>query len=163
MKSSARPLRNLVFFIFSLFMAAAAQSEVNVAFIKPEKFQDVGIRQRDIDRTLHDLEQHLQQLGTKYLAGAQKMKVEILDVDLAGRYESFRLHRTDDVRVMKAADWPRIKLRYTLTDGDKVVRQGEEWVSDVNYLERINTYPESDPLRYEKRMLEDWFRAILKK
>lgn len=158
-----RSLKGLFLLIFTLCTAATARSEVSVSLISPEKYQDVGIHQRDIDRTLHGLEQHLQQMGKKYLPVTQNMKVEILDVDLAGRYESFRLRRTDDVRVLKAEDWPRIKLRYTLTEGDKVLRQGEEWVSDMNYLERVNTYSQSDPLRYEKLMLEEWFRSILKK
>jgi hypothetical protein len=31
----------------------------------------------------------------------------------------------------------------------------------MNYLERPNRYPDSVPLSFEKRMLDDWFRQRL--
>ena len=55
----------------------------------------------------------------------------------------------------------RSKLRYQLKLGDQVLASGEETVSDMDYLQRINAYPTSDPRRYEKRMLDDWFRQRL--
>ena len=37
----------------------------------------------------------------------------------------------------------------------------EETVADMDYLQRINAYPTSDPRRYEKRMLDEWFERRL--
>lgn len=158
MKSS----RSLLYAILSLAATSAAAGEVSVSYLSPEKYQDIGLHQREIDRNLRQLEEHLHQMGKQLLPAGQNMKIEILDIDLAGRYESLRLGRTDDIRVLKAADWPRIKLRYQLSDGHRVLQQGEESISDINYLERVNSYLTSDPLRYEKLMLEDWFKARIK-
>jgi len=58
---------------------------------------------------------------------------------------------------MRAAAWPSIKLQYSLMRNGEVLASGEETVSDMDYLRRINTYPASDPLRYDKWMLDDWF------
>ncbi|MBS0322272.1 MAG: DUF3016 domain-containing protein [Proteobacteria bacterium] len=60
---------------------------------------------------------------------------------------------------MTDTTWPRIKLSYSLEQDHKVLKQGTEVVVDMNYLEHINSYPADDPLRYEKHMLDDWFRA----
>ena len=48
-------------------------------------------------------------------------------------------------------------LRYTLTENGQVLRSGEAKISDMNYLHRINRHWDSESLRYEKRMLDEWF------
>lgn len=154
---------NLIFLLLSLAAPNALAGDVGVAFLAPEKYQDVGIHQHDIDRNLRALEQHLQKLGKQLLPPTQTLKLEILDIDLAGRYEPWQPPPLHEVRVMRsnAATWPLIKLRYTLSEDSRVLKQGEESVTDMNYLDRIKTYDDSDPLHYEKRMLEDWFRDRL--
>jgi hypothetical protein len=62
---------------------------------------------------------------------------------------------------MREVTWPSIKLRYQLKLGDEVLAAGEETVADMDYLRRINAYQSSDPRRYEKRMLDDWFQQRL--
>lgn len=155
---------NSVFFLFlSLAAPTTLAGDVSVAYLAPEKYQDVGLHKTDADSNLRALEQHFQKLGKRYLPSSQTLKVEILDIDLAGRYEPWQSPPLHDVRIMRSngAAWPVIKLRYTLSEGDRVLKQGEESVSDVNYLDRVKTYSESDALRYEKQMLEDWFRDKL--
>lgn len=154
---------SLLVLLLSLTAPTALASDVGVAFLAPEKYQDAGLNQSDIDRNLRTLEQHLQQLGKRYLPPTQTLKLEILDIDLAGRYESWQPPPLHDVRIMRSsgAAWPMIKLRYTLSEGDRVLKQGEESVTDMSYLDRVKTYSESDLLRHEKQMLEDWFRDRL--
>lgn len=43
--------------------------------------------------------------------------------------------------------------------GGKQVAGGEEWVADLNYTHGLSTRMDTDPLRYEKRMLNLWFKA----
>jgi len=62
---------------------------------------------------------------------------------------------------MRTVTWPSIKLRYVLKQGEQVLAGGEETVSDMAYLDHINSYPSSDPLRYDKRMLDRWFQQRL--
>jgi hypothetical protein len=60
-----------------------------VTFVDPGHYRDAAF-QRDYqadDAVLKGIEQHLQHLGSRYLAPEQKLSVEILDIDLAGRFE----------------------------------------------------------------------------
>jgi hypothetical protein len=66
-----------------------------------------------------------------------------------------------DVRIMRAVTWPSIKLRYQLRQDGQVVASGVETVADMRYLDLPNSYPDGDPLRYEKRMLDEWFSPRL--
>jgi len=137
--------------------SAHAAGIVNVSFVAPERFVDAGEAPRDRDDRLKLLSQHLQSLGQRHLADGQTLKIEILDVDLAGHLKPLR--RGGDVRVVRSGvDRPRIALRYELEAGGQVVQRGEESVVDLNFLGRIPNYGASDQLRYEKRLLDDWFK-----
>jgi hypothetical protein len=133
----------------------SSQAAVTVTFHEPEKFTDVGRYRNDTDATLKTLEGHLQNLGKQYLPPNENLAIEILDVDLAGE-ERFR--GTQNVRIQHGgADWPRIRLRYTLERDGRKEPAREEMVSDMNYQWR--PLPSvSEALGYEKRMLEEWFR-----
>ncbi len=85
----------------------------------------------------------------------QELTIEILDVDLAGE---LRWRHFGDVRILRPVTWPRIKLRYALTSDGLEVATGEELVSDRSYLMRPSTRRCHDALRFEKAMLDDWFR-----
>jgi hypothetical protein len=62
------------------------------------------------------------------------------------------------VRYLREITWPRIKLRYVLLqDGDSLM-SAEETIADHDYLRRPPGRFASDPLGYEKAMLDDWFR-----
>jgi hypothetical protein len=136
-------------------LAAVAHAEVHVTFDKPERYDDIGRRSPE---RLKDLEQWLEKLGAKYLPPGENLRVEVLDVDLAGEPRYGAPSSFDDTRILKGkADWPSIRLRYVLESGVKELDRGEETVSDRNYLERPIRQPES--LAYEKRMLEKWFAS----
>ncbi|HJW11255.1 MAG TPA: DUF3016 domain-containing protein, partial [Albitalea sp.] len=57
------------------------------------------------------------------------------------------------------ADWPRINLRYSLESNGKVLKSGEEWVDEKDYMHRLDRYGNADPLHHEKQMLDEWFKA----
>jgi hypothetical protein len=135
-------------------LACAAQAAVTVTFVDPQKYTDIGRYQgADTALMLKDLESHLQELG-KRLPPGQNLTVEFLDIDLAGE-DRFAAARGRDIRIQSGgADWPRMRVRYTLErDGQKETR--EETLTDMTYLQR----PErsTDSLVYEKRMLAEWF------
>jgi hypothetical protein len=80
---------------------------------------------------------------------------QVLDVDLAGRLQP---RRGDEIRVLNGrADWPRIKLRWTLSAGDRTLKSGEDDLSDMAYLQTFSGLDRSLSLPYEGRMLERWF------
>ena len=55
-----------------------------------------------------------------------------------------------------------IQLRYSVESQGKVLRSGESRVADMSYLTHYNRYPSGEPLRYEKRMLDEWFTKVVK-
>jgi hypothetical protein len=140
-----------------LVAAASASAGATVTFVQPEKFTDVPFTTWDREHVLKDLQGHFDKLAAKLPAG-QQLNVEVTDIDLAGETWPARLHGRD-IRIMKGgADWPRISLRYSITEGDKVVKSGQENLADMAYQFNMTRYGDDDALRYEKRMLDNWFR-----
>ncbi|HJV62079.1 MAG TPA: DUF3016 domain-containing protein [Albitalea sp.] len=146
-------------FVVCLAAAGAAQAgTVNVSFAAKDRFSDAGSTPWDEKANREAIAQYLQTLGPRYLAADQNLKVEILDIDLAGEPRPLARHGRE-LRVVKGrADWPRITLRYTLESNGKVLRSGEETVSDMSYTSHVPEPRASEPLHYEKRMLSEWFR-----
>ena len=142
--------------------ASAASPSLIVSFVRPENYTDAGYSrsfasEKDRAEVQRDIEEHLQRLAERRLAAGDVLKVEVLDIDLAGRFEPFRFRAGSDVRIVSDITWPRMKLRYTLTRGGQTIADAEEQLVDMNYLVSTNRYSSSDRLRYEKAMLDDWF------
>ncbi len=144
--------------LLSMASAGALAAPVaTVTFANPTSFSDVGDSSWEREAIFKELGDHFGRLAARLPAG-QELTVEVLDLDLAGRVYPAR-YSARDMRVLKGgADWPHIKMRYTISEGGTVVRQGEESLSDMNYLQRYNRYRSDETLRYEKSMLDDWFR-----
>ncbi|MYM90346.1 DUF3016 domain-containing protein [Rugamonas sp. FT82W] len=144
-------------------LAGAAWADVSVSYVKPEDFSDVPRNAIDRERVLKDFSDYFATLNAKLPPG-QNLKIEVLDIDMAGRMWP-RRNGGEDIRVLNGgADWPRIHLRYTLEQDGKVLRSGDEQLSNMNYMQGISRYGDSDRLRYEKQMLDDWFnKAIVPK
>jgi hypothetical protein len=137
--------------------AAALAASAEVKFIDPQNYTDARDANRRRDDVLRSLESHIKQLAAKHLPQAQKLTLEVLDVDLAG--DAWPRVRFSEVRVLRGSvDWPRIDLRFTLTEGERVIASGTERVADMAYqLHGVPGLGDGD-LPYEHRMLERWFR-----
>jgi Protein of unknown function (DUF3016) len=157
-----KSLRNVLAAGFLIAAGTASAATVSVTFVQPEKFTDAGhsrgrATERELAELREDLQQHLQGLADRKLAASDALQVEVLDIDLAGDFETNRLTRFVDVRVVRDIASPRITLRYTLKQGDRVVTGAEEQLSDMNFLWGHNRYSNGDRLRYEKPLLDKWF------
>ncbi|MGZ8288381.1 MAG: DUF3016 domain-containing protein [Telluria sp.] len=143
----------------SLLLAAGGVSAgVTVTYTDPARFSDLPFPGWERDDVLKELTEHFHKLGAGLPSGVN-LNVEVIDVDLAGRvHPNFRGAR--DLRVMRGmADWPMIHLRYTVEQGGKVIASGDERVHDMTYLDRRSApYFDGDALRYEKAMLDKWFK-----
>jgi len=127
-----------------------AQSATEVSFVKPERFRDA-----DVAGALGEIRRHLERLGGR-LDPALTLRIAVLDVDLAGR-EPFGQGPLAP-RILDGVSWPSIEVRYTLTRGGKVIASGKDQISDRTFDMRPEiTSSSSDPLRYEKAMLDRWF------
>jgi Protein of unknown function (DUF3016) len=146
--------------LMSAWSVCAYGGSARVTFVSPEKFADIGpfINGPEAAANMAELARHIEQLATRHLAADQVLEVEVLDVHLAGKLNPIR-YRNEPYRVMLEGYWPSIRLRYRLMQGGGVLASGEETASDGAYLHFINRYSESDPLRFEKRMLDNWFNS----
>ncbi|MBO9662169.1 DUF3016 domain-containing protein [Dokdonella sp.] len=170
-----RPIRRPII-LFALLAAALlagcatapadpnAAARVNVDWTSPEAFADVrenpgpGVGRQKPEEWLPTLAKYLRGRADSMLPAGEHLAVTFTDIKRAGSYEPWRGPQWNDVRVVKDIYPPRIDLRFTLTDASgKVLGEGERKLTDPGYLTR-GTIDNDDPLRYEKRMLDDWLR-----
>ena len=143
--------------VAALTSPGAWAGSATVTFVHPEQYSDFPFMQVERDEMLKEMADHFIKLA-KLLPEGQDLKVEVLDFDLAGD-RKLGFHFPRDFRILKGqADWPTMKVRYTLTEGGRVIKSGEEMIRDMAYLNRINRYFDGEALRYEKQMVDDWFR-----
>lgn len=144
-------------FVALTTFSPTTSAAVAVTFTKADQYVDLPFMLSDREDVLKTLKQHFEKLGAKLPAG-QDLNVEVLDVDLAGRLEPFKMGAGSELRVLRGgADWPMIELRYRIETAGKTLKAGEARVTDLNYLRHLNRYSTSESLRYEKAMLDDWF------
>ncbi|WP_028101488.1 DUF3016 domain-containing protein [Pseudoduganella violaceinigra] len=137
---------------------AASAGTVTVTFQEPEKFADVPFWEQERTQLLKELGEHFQHLGQQ-LPANQQLRITVTDLDLAGRVEP-RRHLIHDIRVLRGgADWPTMTLQYSLEQDGKVLASGQEHLKNMMYLDGLNRYASGDALRYEKPMVDAWFRA----
>jgi hypothetical protein len=137
-------------------------SAIEVTFVAAEKFTDAKDDYMDSDRgreaVLGELKQHLVTHGAKYLAKGERLQITVTDVDLAGDFEPWRGINFQDIRIVKDIYPPRVNLEFKLVDAEgKVISEGKRQLRDLGYLMGM-AMPTSDPLRFDKEMLNDWLR-----
>lgn len=140
--------------------AGAASAAVNVSYVHPEKFYDLPFATWERDEMLGQITDHFTELG-KALPPGQDLRIEVLDFDPAGRIiPNVRAGR--DLRVLTGrADWPRMELRYAIEQNGQVIKSGEAKLSDMNYQNSSLRMSDTEPLRYEKKMIDDWFAKTI--
>ncbi|WP_300616276.1 DUF3016 domain-containing protein [Dokdonella sp.] len=143
---------------------APDSARVRVDWTDPQRFADVrenpapSPARKNPEEWLQPLARWLQYRADQVLPAGDQLKVTFTDIKRAGAYEPWRGPQWMDVRIVKDIYPPRIDLRFTLTDASgKTLDQGERKLTDLAFLSR-GTINNDDPLRYEKRMLDDWLR-----
>lgn len=141
---------------FFCALPAAHAGTVTVEFLHPETYTDVHVEGDVNVQVLQPLTQFLKRLGRR-LPADQTLAIQVSDVDLAGDWRPPpRLGL--DLRVMSPASWPRIDLHYQLKDASgRDIQAGDADIKDMGYQDSVTTLYDSTPLRYEQKMLRDWF------
>ena len=140
-----------------VLVALPLHAAVTVSWGDPDSFTDAGDRNSDPREVMLALERHLNRLGNRYLSSQSNLKIQVLDLDRAGR--PYRNLPTEIRIISGRADMPCIELAYTLEVDNKAIQSQRERVCDPDYLRPLEfQYDSHDPLVYEKRMLEHWFR-----
>ena len=140
----------------ALLASSAAWAGTEVQFSKPDQYTDVPFNPQEREDVLKELSRHFEKLGESLKPGLS-LKIEVTDLDMAGR-ENPAMRSIQDFRVMTGgADWPRMRLHYVLEQDGKVIANADAALSDMSYLSRINPYFSNEKLRYEKLMIDDWY------
>lgn len=142
-----------------------AEGAVSVDWTDPAKFSDLSYSNNRWEAQQGDwvttLARHLQDEAAHRLPAGQAMAVTITDIQRAGRYEPWAGINYSHVRVMRDVYPPRMTLQVRITGADgQVLAEGERKLSDMSYLQN-STPTDTDNLRYEKRMIDDWLRREL--
>ncbi len=149
-----------------VFAAASdkSSSQVEVIFENPEKFTDFKESElghdKDRENFIYLFKEHLQEVAARHLDEGQKLTLTFTDIDLAGDFEPWRGWRFSDIRIVKSIYPPRAVFSFKLTDATgAVVKEGQRDIRDLNFQSSMSLYFDTDSIRYEKAMLDDWLRS----
>ncbi|UXH80407.1 DUF3016 domain-containing protein [Roseateles amylovorans] len=148
--------------VLALGLAAVgltAHAQAEVKFTEPSRFSDVGENERDRETAMKQIQEHIEALARRELPGRQ-LKIEFTDVDLAGELEP-RGGAFSRIRVLRTVTIPRMAFNYVLSENGQEIKAGKASLRDMNYQDGANRYFDSEPLRYEKKMLDDWMAKEL--
>jgi hypothetical protein len=143
-----------------------AQAEVEIEWDKPEKYRDVRpsneSRKRFRESTFEQINEYMNELALT-LPNNQKLLMKVSDLDLAGQVWPASFvglgNGGSDVRIVKNIDIPRIDFSYQLLDeSGEVVQQAAVKLKDMSFLDRSSHFFKSESLRFEKNMLQHWFK-----
>jgi hypothetical protein len=122
--------------------------------VRQNSMQRGWLKPGDWQKTLSD---YLRKRANDILPPGQTLDVKFEDIKLAGDFEPWRGPNAQDIRFMKDIYPPRATLHYKLTDAHgATIREGDSKLVDLAYLQRATVIDSNDPLRYDKRMLDDW-------
>lgn len=144
----------ILFATLAFASSAAFAGTAEVRFIQPDKFSDLATNKWEEAGNMDSLARFIQRLAQR-LPADQVLHVDVLDVDLAGEPRDLRMGR---VRIARNADFPVIRLRFTLESNGRVLRSGEERLTDLNYGRHLRSarYSSTD-LFHERYLLDEWF------
>jgi Protein of unknown function (DUF3016) len=138
--------------LFLSATTAGAAGKVEVNWIEPAQFSDVGHGSIDREQTLKALAEHFVLLARR-LPDGQTLKLDVSDVNLAGEMSP---NLAKNFRILRGrADWPTMELKYELSAEGRSIKSGQAHLADMGYMFK----PTGDNLGYEKRMIDAWFKT----
>ena len=145
--------------------ALPAAGPVSVAWEDPAGFTEMrhsGNRWAAAEGNwLNNLATYMRKEAEETLPTGHRLELTIVDIQRAGRYEPWMGINYGHVRVMRDIYPPRMTLNVRITGADgQVLAEGERKLSDMSYLQ-TSTPVDTDNLRFEKRMIDDWLRREL--
>lgn len=144
-----------------------AEGPVSVSWSDPAQFTEIRYSHNRWESQRGNwvvrLAEYLRKSTEKALPAGQRVEFNITNIKLAGDYEPWRGPNTHDVRIVRDIYPPRMTFTFTRYGADgQIIEQGERKLADMGFLTAGGSSLNSDPLRYEKRMVDDWIRRELK-
>ncbi len=142
-----------------------AGDRVNVSWADPASFSehscDFAPGGRDGSWVI-DLAKYTRNRAEKILPAGAHLDVHFIDIDRAG--ECIPRVGGEQIRVIRDVYPPRINLHYRLSGTGVAAADADAKLLDLAFTMNPPGLPgDSDPLRYEKRMVDDWLRKLLGK
>lgn len=144
-----------------------AEGPVSVSWGDPSQFTEIRYSHNRWESQRGNwvvrLAEHLRKSAEKALPAGERVEFNITNIELAGDYEPWHGPNAHDVRIVRDIYPPRITFTFTRYGPDgQVIDQGERKLADMGFLSSGSSPLDSDSLRYEKRMIDDWIRRELK-
>lgn len=143
------------------------QGAVQVSWNDPAQFTEIRrSRNRAMARQgdwVVQLATHLRERAASRLPEGERLEVRIVDIARAGEYEALPGTAGGDIRVYRNLYAPLLVLDVRRLDaGGRVIAEGRRSLRDAAYLQRGGiAIGSGDPLRYEKRLIDDWLAREL--
>lgn len=144
----------------------ASEGPVQVDWTDPAQFSDIRFSRNrwEAERGswVQQLAKHLQTRATTQLPPGESLQVTFTDIKRAGDFEPWRGPNLQNTRIVREIYPPLIALTFKRLDAQgNIIDQGERRLRDSGFMMGASTM-NSDPLRFEKRMLDDWLRRELR-
>ena len=144
-----------------------SEGPVAVSWGDPAGFTEIRYSRNRFEAVRGDwvrgIANHLAKRAGRALPAGERLEVEITDIDRAGEYEP-TAGRADHLRVVRDIYPPRIDLRYARYDAEgRLLDSGERKLGDIGFLAHsAHALHASDPLRHEKRLIDEWISRDLR-
>ena len=150
---------------FSHAASAADNENVSIEWVNPDEYRDIRPANQSKssfrDSVFANIQKFVEIRLMPNLPEGYHLTLTVTDVDLAGEvWPSMMvgLKGSSDIRLIKDIDSPRIAFSYRLKNQDgEVIAEGEEDIRDMGFMQGSTGLSRSDTLKYEKKLLRDWF------
>lgn len=142
-----------------------AEGPVSISWSDPAEFTEIkrSLNRWEAERGnwVYDLANYMRQRSQDRLLPGETLDIHITDIARAGNYEPWRGLWLNDVRMVRDIYPPRLSFTWRKLDAaGRVIDEGEQKLVDMAF--QMGTQPlNSDPLRYEKRMVDRWVQRDL--
>ena len=139
---------------------------VNVTWDDPMTFSEIresNNRWASTDGNwLEELAKFMRTRAQPYLAPGERLDLTIIDVKRAGRFSPGRGPDLGEIRIVTERYPPRMTVHFRRYGANgAILAEGERKLTDQAFLLNASPINSTDPLRYEKRMVDTWLRREL--
>ena len=144
-----------------------AEGPVSVRWEDPAQFTELRYSRNRFEARrgdwVNELATYLRSRAQTKLSPGERLDIDITDIKRAGDYEPWHSSSMQDTRVVRDLYPPRIDLTFKRIGADgKVVAEGERRLRNLSFMMDSRMLNDSDPLRYEKALIDRWLRSELR-
>lgn len=157
-----RPALGLALALVATAAAAASAGTISVRYDHPENFTETKevkafAPSRADSGYLKTLKSYIEKQAATVLKPGQSLDIVVTDIDRAGSYLP-SVGSVQPMRIVKDVYPPRITLHFRLLDSQgQVIREGQRKLTDLGFMyDSPGGLSNTDPLRYEKKVIDRW-------